>query len=195
MATELPQPQPATDLVISAPSEAILAAKLVEAGILVMGEAGATAPQPLTYSFIRSGGGKAHAWVDIPLDVSNRDAMLAVLPADWINAPGAPLRAKVGSVPPEVVEALDDFIYRKALASLGLEAAWTAAIDAVITATSSKDVAIWWDRALKITTLETEWRAIADAMVWDKSSEVELIDTAKNIAGAQRTPAAEREPT
>ena len=56
-----------------------------------------------------------HAMLFIPDSVANKAEILARIRADMVNQPGSPLRVVVGGVPPEVVDALPDWAYRKAL--------------------------------------------------------------------------------
>ena len=163
------------DFIVSAASQMTLGAKLIDAGVLVLGEGGARAASGVLFSFIGEAAGKAHAFVVIDEDqVSNAAEVFKRLEAD-VNQPGAPLRCIAGSVPPAVVDAMPDWAYRKALESLGIGAAWETA------ASANKLDWIWWERALQVSTLEPEWRAIATRMAWDKHSEAELIAAALEI--------------
>jgi len=165
------------DFIVSASTPQVLCAKLIDAGVLVMGETGATAAPGVLFSYIGAQSDAAHAFVALDEEkVANAAEVFARLQAD-INQPGAPLRCRAGDVPPEVVEALPDWAYRKALDRLALTAAWDAAV-----AAAGKDAAIWWDRATKISTLEDEWKAIVAEMVWGAESERKLINRAHNIA-------------
>ena len=169
------------DFIISSDTPQILAAKLVDSGVLVMGETGATAAPGVLFSYIGESNNLAHAFVSINETlVVNAAEIFTRLEAD-INQPGSPLRCRAGDVPPQVIEALPDWAYRKALASLGLETAWETAVMAAVTTLGSKDPYIWWDRALKISTLEPEWIAIVAEMVWGADSEAVLIQTAQDI--------------
>jgi len=169
--------------IVSAGTQQQLAAKLVDAGILAPKDNGFVANEGILFSFIGTNSGEYHAFVDInEAIVTNSAEIVTKVQAD-MNKPGAPLRAKIGETPPEVISALPDYAVRKALETLTLTSAWDTAINAAIAKTGSKDVYIWWERALQISTLETEWRAICDEMVWKGSSEAQLIDTAKTIVG------------
>ena len=121
----------------------------------------------------------------------------ARIPADMVNQPGSPLRVVVGGVPPEVVDALPDWAYRKALDKLGLTEAWDTAVSAVVNKAGDKEAAIWWDRAVKVTTLEPEWKAIVGEMQWGGSSERKLINRAQHIANppAEEAAVPDRVPT
>jgi hypothetical protein len=169
------------DFIISSDTPQILAAKLVDSGVLVMGETGAVAAPGVLFSYIGESNNLAHAFVAINENlVANAAEIFTRLEAD-INQPGAPLRCRAGELPPEVIEALPDWAYRKALASLGLEAAWETAVMAAVNTSGSKDAYIWWDRTLKISTLEPEWVAIVVEMDWGKDSVIVLIQTAQDI--------------
>lgn len=172
--------------IVSGSSQPTLAAKLVEVGIWVMTETGTDAAPGILYSYIGTrDDGLTHAFVDIDeTKVTNATEIFDALPKSMVNVPGAPLRAKVGEVPPEVVDALPDWAYRKALDRLALTAAWDTAV-----AAAGKDAQIWWDRAIKITTLEDEWKAIVAVMEWGDETERRLINRAHNIADP--TPKAE----
>ena len=169
-----------------ASSHAIMALRLVDAGVLLPGETGYFVPPPLVFSPIATPAESpdVHAMLFIPDSVANKAEILARIPAEMINQPGSPLRVVVGGVPAEVVDALPDWAYRKALDRLALTAAWDAAV-----AAAGKDASIWWDRATKISTLEDEWKAIVAEMEWGEHTERELINRAHNIADP--TPKAE----
>ncbi len=169
------------DFIFSSANQQQIAAKLVDAGVLVFQEGVAKAAEGVLFSYIGENAGSAHAFVSIDeAIVTNSAAIVDRLKAD-INKPGAPLRTKLGSAPPEVINTLPDWAYRKALASLSLEAAWDLAINKAVTKAAKKDVIIWWERSLQISTLEPEWVLIVAEMVWGTKSEEELIDTANLI--------------
>lgn len=171
------------DFIVSSTTQQQLASKLVDAGVLQFAESGISAGEGILFSYIGYSENQYHAFVAIDeAVVLNATDIFNKLKAD-INKPGAPLRAKLGSVPPEVIFAIPDYAIRKALESLGLSANWDTAINAVVTSKGSKDVIIWWERATQISTIEQEWKDIVAVMVWKGSSEAALIDAAKTIAG------------
>jgi hypothetical protein len=170
------------DFIVSAPTQQALAVKLIDAGLLLFGETGATAAPGVLYSHIGTQAGTVHGFVAIDESVfGNAADILARLQAD-INQAGAPLRARAGNVPPEVVSTLPNKFFRRALQSLALMTAWNAAIAAADSASGTKDCAIWWDDRGQISTLEPEWRALCDVMAWKKRSEAELIAEAHRLA-------------
>lgn len=165
------------EFMLSAGTRQQLIAKMVDAGIVDLVEGGIVPPNGIFFSFAGASNNQFHAFVKIDeAVVTNSADILTRVQAD-VNKPGAPLRAKVGEMPPNVIDAIPDYAVRKALASLSLETAWNNAV----TATNSKPVVIWWERATQITTLEPEWRLICDEMVWGKESESILISTAKSL--------------
>lgn len=166
------------DIIVSSPSASVLAAKLVDVGLLVLGEGGARPPTGILHTHIEQDEFGFHELFRIDdSKVGNASEIVALVPADMLNVAGAPLRAWAGSLPPEVVDALPDWAYRKALDRLALTAAWDTAV-----AAAGKDAQIWWDRAIKISTLEDEWKAIVAEMVWGDETERRLINRAHTIA-------------
>jgi hypothetical protein len=183
------------DIIVSHLSSAVLVAKLVDAGILVLGEAGAHPPFGISHTQLPPDDAGYHALIRInEAVIGNAAEIRDRLPADMVNVAGAPLRAWAGSLPPEVVEALPDWAYRKALDRMGLSLAWDAAITAAVNKAADKSAAIWWDRAVKITTLEDEWKAIVAEMQWGDSSERKLINRAHRIVYPTEEPAIEAVP-
>jgi hypothetical protein len=165
------------EFMLSAGTRQQLIAKMVDSGIVNLVEGGIETPEGIFFSYAGASNDEYHAFVKIDETiVKNAADILTRIQAD-VNKPGAPLRAKVGDMPPQVIDAIPDYAVRKALASLSLETAWNNAV----TATNSKPVVIWWERAKQITTLEPEWRLICDRMAWGKESESALISTAKSL--------------
>lgn len=167
--------------IVSAGTQQQLASKLVDAGILTIKDNGFLANEGMVFSFIGFNSSEYHAFVSIDESIVTNAADIVLRVQADINKPGAPLRAKVGEMPPEVVEALPDWAIRKALEALSLSTAWDTAITSAVNAAGKKDIIIWWDRATQISTLEPEWQAIVARMVWGKESETTLITKAKQL--------------
>ena len=112
--------------------------------------------------------------------------------AKLTNRKGSPLRAILGGMPPQVIEAAPKWAYMEAAAGMGIDAAWQTAVDATVAAlVAAKDpnpkrIAVWWhsDKSSRISTLEPEWRAICDRVVWAGKTEAQLIEKARAIAAA-----------
>lgn len=172
------------DFIFSSANQQQIAAKLVDAGVLVFQEGGAKPVEGVLFSYIGEQNGSAFAFVSIDeAIIKNAATIVDRLKAD-INKPGSPLRAKLGSAPPAVINTLPDWAYRKALNSLKLEIAWDTAIGKAATKAGNKDVSIWWERSLQISTLEPEWVLIVAEMVWGTKSEADLIAEATSIYNA-----------
>ena len=87
-----------------ASSHAIMALRLVDAGVLLPAETGYFVPPPLVFSPIATPADSpdVHAMLFIPDSVANKAEILARIPADMVNQPGSPLRvvaARMESAP------------------------------------------------------------------------------------------------
>lgn len=182
------------DFIVSAASQAALAASLVDAGVLVSGERGYFAEHPNIFSPQEDSlDGSASAFVRVvAADQAALDLVLARIPVEMLNRTGAPLRMVSGAITPKA-EAWPRWAVKFALTLDDNRAAWEAAV----TALSIKADATNAEKLLPDRWAENDWLTLDEPWVlrivnqmrttlgWTPAQRNQFITRIKNRATAQ----------
>jgi len=150
-----------SSFIVTANSQADLAATLVQAGVLVFQETGPQAVAPNLFSWIGQDiTGKAHGFCVITVaDQPTLDAVFASIGAEKINLASAPLRLVAGGIAPKEISYRSQQILT-ALEKLSDAVMWDEAITAATVVARDKALFFWWSKVQAMTLLEPQFLAI-----------------------------------